>query len=368
MKRTSLIILILLLGINQTIALGSDSNISPEQSKAAIQSSTTETGDSDNTQSDDDYLQLDEEDIKAMGYPEKTDKNNTEEQIELPQATQNEDEIKLDPVDENYTTALNNGKVFLLNAERNYHYDKVEATNMFWDMSKNFQNTYFQDQGNQQPMPILFNTSYIKRSIGCGDTIYVGQDGLSDFNDISVDFVRSNETTYDNGAKIISNNKKFNLTTGIFDSTLNHNMSGGTVISSKRLQLPGVKGNFVFGGGYYTTEQTNSNKNSGGVFAQYNVNRLKLTAQAAKSKYTNSDNLETSLYFEPEYQLTKSLTLKSRFIKNIAQDTNQDEIGLAYKPRKNNPRDLELQVNAINAYSTQSTTNPRINFSAKFKI
>ncbi len=272
-------------------------------------------------------------------------------------------------VEDNDNAKVNeSGALYILQAEKNYRPQMVEAVNMFWDNSKNFINSYYQDSRNMSPMPVLINSSYISTSVNNYTKAYVGQSSLSSFDDTPVYFVRSNETTFNTGFKIVTRSEKFNFSAGTYNSTLNNLLSGGAVISTNPLNLNGIKGSFVLGGGYYTNELENDNKNTGGLFGEYKYKRLKLNLQASESKYTNSSSLETGLYFTPEIQLTDSLSLKTRFIKNITQDTNQDEIGFSYKPLKNNSRNFEFEVNAANTYSPDSTTKQRLRFNASFKI
>ena len=310
---------------------------------------------------EEDYSYLDMDDIKKMGYGvSKNTPVGTSEQVENDTETIELNSAAL--IEQEQTK-----KLFILGAEKQVRYEPVTAVNMFWDMSRNFVNSYYNDPRNQRPMPVMFNSSYLKRSLDDKTTVSVGQSALSGFNDVKVGFVSSNETTFDNGAKIISNGKNVNMSVGVYNSTLNNNFSGGAVLSSKPVVIPGIRGSFVLGGGYYSNEMTSDNKKTGGVFGEYRLNRLKLNAQAAKSKYSSTENLETSLYFTPEFQLTDSISIKTRIVKNISQDRNQDEIGLSYKP-KNNPRDFEFEINAANSYSNDSSGNSKFRFSAKFKI
>lgn len=289
-----------------------------------------------------------------------------DQEIENPEEKYKDYAIKLDSTENN---SLNNsGALFILGAEKVENINDVKAVNTFWDKSKNFSYTYYQDVKNISPMPSLFNTSYLVSKINSQTKAYVGQSTLSDFNDIPVFFVRANETNFDNGFKLVSNANNFNVSVGAFNSTLNNRLSGGAVISTKSINISNIAGNFVLGGGYYSNELDNDNKNTGGLFAEYRYKRLKLNVQGAKSKYANSPNLETGLYFTPEIKLTDSLSLRTRYIKNIAQNTDQGLIGLSYKPVKNNSRDFEFSINAANNYTLSVPTSQMFTFSTKFKI
>lgn len=314
---------------------------------------------------DEDESFLNEEDIKKMGYginpsdkKEDLSKKYEEEEIKL--------DLKKKPSKEKNEESYE--KLFKIGIERQVPYNLYKTENMFWDTSKNFLNTYYQDYRNQLPLPTMINSSYLSREMGSRTSVYVGQTALSSFDDITVDFVRANVTTYDVGAKFITQGNKVNFSTGVYNSTLNHRLSGGAVISSNPFSIPKIRGNFVVGGGLYTNELDQANRNTGGVFGQYQIKRLKLNAQIAKSQYSNTNALDTGLYFVPELQLTDSISVKTRFVQNISQNTNQDEIGLTFSPKKNNPRDFELEFNAANIYSDSELTKQRVRFSASFKL
>ncbi len=343
--------------------------------------------------SSDEYYFLDPEDLKNMGYPigslsdkekkirnnkkqEKSQSSEEHEDIQDNEQINNNDQTSVsdDHGQDEITLRLNGSqeqyeskKTFILQTEVNATYEPIQANNTFWDTSKNFLNTYYSNQMNRRPMPVMFNSSYLKKNIDKNTAVYVGQTYLSDFNNTTVDFIGANTTTFDQGAKVITNTNLLNMSVGMSNSTLNNNLSGGAVVSTNPFSTKWTKGEFIVGAGYYGNELEDDNKRTTGFYGQYKYNRLKLNAQAAKSKYANTEGLETSLYFTPEFQLTDSISIKTRFAKNISQETNQDEIGLSYKP-KNNPRGLELEVRAGNSYSNQSNSAQKFRFSAKFKI
>lgn len=313
----------------------------------------------------DEYSELDEDDIKSMGYginPSDTKQELEQKYEESAVNLKIEDKTAQEKFDER------SQKVFKLGAEKYSDYSVLKTQNMFWDTSENFQKLYYQDYKNRLYLPNMLNSSYITSELNPATSFYVGQRSLSSFDDITVDFVRSNTTTYDVGAKVITRGDSVNFTAGAYNSSLTHLISGGAIIASNPIILPNSMGSFVVGGGYYANEMESDSKNTGGMFAEYRIKRLKLNAEVAKSKYSNTDALETGLYFVPEFQLTDSISVKTRFIKNISQNTNQDEIGLTYKPKKNNPRDLELELNAANTYSDSQVTKQRIRFTATFKL
>lgn len=318
-------------------------------------------------------IDADNADVMPSGFDSDVVIESDEQEIENVEEKYKEYTVKLDDSSSSASRGANtSGALFILGAEKvqykNPYEDEIQANNMFWDKSNNFRNIYFQDYKNISPMPMLINASYLVNSIDSKTKVFVGQSSLSDFNDTPVYFVRANETTFDNGFKIATSTKNLNLSAGSYNSTLNNRLSGGAVVSTNPFKIPKINGSFVVGSGYYSNELDNDNKNTGGLFGEYRYKRLKLNAQAAKSKYANSSDLETGLYFTPEFQLTDSISIKTRFVKNITQDTNQDEIGLSYKPKKHNSRDFEFEINAANTRSQDSLDKQRVRFTAKFKI
>ena len=99
----------------------------------------------------------------------------------------------------------------------------------------------------------------------------------------------------------------------------------------------------------------------------YTYKRLKLNAQVGQSKYSGAIDYDTSLYLMPELKLTDSISLKTRIIRNVTQNTMQDEFAVSFKP-KNNTRNFEFEVNATNKYTETSTINQMIRLSTSFRI
>lgn len=312
------------------------------------------------------FYQMDEGELKEMGYETiPTQSSSGQESSNL----ENEaDAVSLDAKTDSISIPPASEKLFIIGVEKTEDRAPIGADNTFWYDSNNFRNTYYQDEKNNSPLPIMFNNSYLTKQMGKNTTVYLGQTSLGAFKDQSVGFIRANETTFDNGARIVTGTDKVNFTAGIYDSTLDHTMSGGAALSSAPIKIKKIKGSFVFGGGYYTNELAYDNKSTAGLFGQYRFKRLRLALQAAKSKYASSNDLENSLYFVPEFQLTDSISIKTRFIKNIAQNVDQNEIGLCYKPKKYNPRDFEIEFNAANTYEYSQAGKPKFRFFAKFKV
>ena len=123
----------------------------------------------------------------------------------------------------------------------------------------------------------------------------------------------------------------------------------------------------MLGGAYFANEELVNNRTTGGAFAEYTYKRLKFNAQFAQSKYSNDIDYDTSLYFMPELRLTDSISVKTRIIRNVTQNTMQDEFALSFKP-KNNDRNFEFEVNATNKYNQVNAINQSIRLSTSFRI
>ncbi len=278
-------------------------------------------------------------------------------------------ELKLDNVNDEAINAVNGSRIFRLKVnETQYHIENnIKSENMIWDGSKAFSQAFINNSRRLAPIPSVINSSKIDAKVSDRISASFGQTFLNNSIGTSVLFIRANESTYNTGSVLKYNSDKLNIAAGSFASSFNQASSGGVIISSGEMRLPVNTGSFMLGGAYMNNEQQNYNKNTGGFFAEYRYKRLKLNAQTALSRYTNSDTYNTSFYLIPELQITDSLSLKTRFIRNVTQDTMQDEFVLNFKPKKNN-HNLELELSATNQYTDTSTIKQRIKFSTSFKI
>lgn len=277
--------------------------------------------------------------------------------------------LKLDDIDDDALTNINNNRIFKLEInETQYNIEnKIKTENMIWDNSKSFSNAFLNDSRHMAPIPGVINSSKITADISSSLSASLGQTSLNDANGTSLLFVRANESTYNTGSVISYNGEGLNVSVGSFSSSFNHAASGGAILSSNPYYLPKKSGSLTFGGAYFQNEVQEYDKSTGGIFGEYKFKRLKLNAQVAQSKLSNSENYDTSVYFIPEFKLSNSLYLKTRFIRNITQDTMQDELVLTYKPIKNN-RNLEIELNATNQYTDNSTIKQRLKLSTSFRI
>ena len=278
-------------------------------------------------------------------------------------------ELNLNDVDDTALEEVNSDRVFKLKVnETQYRIEQeIKAENMIWDSSKSFSQAFLNDTRHMAPIPGVVNSSKITANLGSSISAQLGQTFLYDANGPSVLFVRANESTYNTGSIISYKGDSLNLSVGSFSSSYNHEASGGAILSSNSIFLPNNAGSFVIGGAYYSNEAQADNKITGGGFVEYTYKRLKLNAQVGQSKFSNAQNCDTSLYFIPEFKLTDSLYLKTRFIRNVSQDTMQDEVVLTYKPIKSK-NNLEIELYATNQYTNNSSIKQRLKLSTSFRI
>ncbi len=282
---------------------------------------------------------------------------------------ENSVELNLNDVDDTALEEVNSDRVFKLKVnETQYRIEQeIKAENMIWDSSKSFSQAFLNDTRHMAPIPGVVNSSKITANLGNSISAQLGQTFLYDANGPSVLFVRANESTYNTGSIISYKGDSLNLSVGSFSSSYNHEASGGAILSSNSIFLPNNAGSFVIGGAYYSNEAQADNKITGGGFVEYTYKRLKLNAQVGQSKFSNAQNCDTSLYFIPEFKLTDSLYLKTRFIRNVSQDTMQDEVVLTYKPIKSK-NNLEIELYATNQYTNNSSIKQRLKLSTSFRI
>lgn len=278
-------------------------------------------------------------------------------------------ELNLDDVNDKALDIVNNTEVFKLQInETQYNIEKnIKNENMIWDGSKAFSQAFFSDSRQMAPIPGVVNSQSIDANISPYLTASLGQTFLNNSLGTSVLFVRTNESTYNTGSVISYKGDILNLAVGSFSSSYNKASSGGAILTTTPFKLPKNTGNFSIGGAYFANEAQEDNKTTSGLFGEYTFKRLKLNAQIGQSKYSNSVNYDTSLYFVPELRISNSLYLKTRFIRNVTRRTMQDELVLTYKPL-NNKHNLEIELNASNQYSDTTSIKQRLKLSTKFSI
>ena len=278
-------------------------------------------------------------------------------------------ELNLDDISDSALDVVNNDRVFKLKVnETQYKIEQnIKSENMIWDGSKMFTQAFVSSAKKMAPIPGVVNSSSISAQVTPDLSATVGQTYLFDSLGPSLLFVRANESMYNTGSVIAYKGDGINLSFGSFSSSSDYMSSGGAILATDAINLPNNAGSFVFGGGYFANEAISTYKTTGGAFAEYTYGRLKLNAQVGKSKYSDSIDYDTSLYFVPELQLTDSISLKTRFIRNVTQHTMQDELALSFKPKSSN-RNFEFEVNATNQYTDNSTISQKIKMTTSFRI
>ena len=278
-------------------------------------------------------------------------------------------ELKLDDIDEENISNVNSERLFKLRVnETQYNIEQnIKNENMIWDGSKAFSQAFINNSRHMAPIPSVINSQNIEAKVSPSLSAKLGQTYLFDSFDSSVLFVRSNESTYNTGSVISYKGDGLNIACGSFSSSYNNASSGGAIIKSNPLLLPNNCGSFAVGSALFSNEGQEFDKTTGGVFTEYKYKRLKLNTQVGQSRYSNSTNPETSIYFIPELRLTDSIYIKTRFIRNITQNTMQDEMALTYKP-KHSKNNLEFEINASNQYDQNSTIKQRLKLTTSFRI
>lgn len=276
-------------------------------------------------------------------------------------------ELKLNEPANDAIYDVNSERLFKIKVNENQYKieNAIKNENMIWDDSNLFKLSVLHGRRYFAPVPSVVNSSKIGTDLASGLSAYAGQVSLHDAAGTSVLFMRANESTYNTGTVMSYRGKKINAATGSFSSSYNHASSGGLILSADAFSSP--LGSFSFGGAFGAKEDTGYDKLTSGLFGEYTYKRLKINAQISSTGYSDKQNHETGLYLIPEFKLTDSLSLKTRFIRNVTQNTLQDELVLSYSPRKSN-NNLSLELNASSYGGEQETQRRRIKFTASFKI
>ncbi len=316
-------------------------------------------------------LEINERENEAEDKPQiQTDSFEEEAIIDVAKRyEENAIELNLDTIDDDALNTVNNDRIFKLKINENqYNIEQnIKAENMFWYGSKLFTQAFTNTQRKLAPIPGVVNSSRLSAQVTPDLSAKIGQTYLFDSLGPSVLFVRANESMYNTGSVIAYKGEGLNLSVGSFSASYNHFSSGGAILATDSIFLPKNAGSFVLGGAYFANEAVSDYKNTGGAFAEYTYKRLKLNAQVGKSKYSKDIEYDTSLYLAPELKLTDSISVKTRFIRNITKESMQDELALSFKP-KNNSRNFEFEINASNQYTETETIKQRIKLSTSFRI
>lgn len=302
-------------------------------------------------------------------------KEDTSEEFEQAAIKEIEDRFNSNTVSLNLNTNddslsdVNYDRVFRLRVnETQYNIEQnIKSETMIWDSSKAFTQAFQQTSTRLSPIPTIINESYVTAKVSPSLSATIGQKYFYNSTGADLLFIRSKETTYNTGSIISYRENGLNLAVSSYMSTHTHNHSGGFILSSDSINLPKNTGSFLVGAASYMTNNDKYNNSTTGVFGAYTYKRLTLNAQVADNKYTGATDYGTSVYFVPQLRLTDSIFVKTRIVRNISQNTNQDELVLTFKP-KNNKNNFEFEINASNHYNQNFNVKQRIKLSTSFKI
>ena len=274
------------------------------------------------------------------------------EQDNIEQTTDDSDDmfapVELDLTDYSYMNDKKNKK-FELSATKEGKPAYVKNTGQVWDEDMLFRYNFYSDEANLRVLPSYGSlNSYINQKLDENTTVMVGQDGISSINGNTVNFAYANSSYYSSGARIDGSAQNFNYSVGAFTETDTLNQELAAIVSTKPSSILNSKGKFYVGGGVFSNLMDGVNKNTSGVFAQYNNDKFSFGTQLARSQYTKSGyNDSSSVHFLTQYKVNDHLSLKNKIVKNFDIDELQGEIGIVYKPLEDTDR-LQFELTAAN--------------------
>ncbi len=294
------------------------------------------------------------------------------EQDNIEQTTDDSDDmfapVELDLTDYSYMNDKKNKK-FELSATKEGKPAYVKNTGQVWDEDMLFRYNFYSDEANLRVLPSYGSlNSYINQKLDENTTVMVGQDGISSINGNTVNFAYANSSYYSSGARIDGSAQNFNYSVGAFTETDTLNQELAAIVSTKPSSVLNSKGKFYVGGGVFSNLMDGVNKNTSGVFAQYNNDKFSFGTQLARSQYTKSGyNDSSSVHFLTQYKVNDHLSLKNKIVKNFDIDELQGEIGIVYKPLEDTDR-LQFELTAANYQSQNVITRQRLKFTTSFKF
>ena len=276
--------------------------------------------------------------------------------------------VELDLTDYSYMNDKKNKK-FELSATKEGKPAYVQNTGQVWDEDMLFRYNFYSDEANLRVLPSYGSlNSYINQKLDENTTVMVGQDGISSINGNTVNFAYANSSYYSSGARIDGSAQNFNYSVGAFTETDTLNQELAAIVSTKPSSILNSKGKFYVGGGVFSNLMDGVNKNTSGVFAQYNNDKFSFGTQLARSQYTKSGyNDSSSVHFLTQYKVNDHLSLKNKIVKNFDIDELQGEIGIVYKPLEDTDR-LQFELTAANYQSQNVITRQRLKFTTSFKF
>lgn len=188
-------------------------------------------------------------------------------------------------------------------------------------------------------------------SIGlCEDTLIFSQEGCVDNSEID------NQEIIDELPliEILLNNENQKQTNSSRQKNIK-NLSGQPELEQKKLFI---------GANKTTNLGFRSISNSSNVYTEYMHSNFSL-----KSSFTQSatSSLQNNFKFEPQFKLTDTIFLNTRYSKNLNTETQQGTMGLCFKPKKN-ANDLLFELGASSYFDGNRDIRQKIEVTTKFKI
>ena len=222
--------------------------------------------------------------------------------------------IELDLTDYYNEKQKKKKKWFALSATKEGEPAYVKNTGQIWDEDKLFRYNFYSNEDNLRVLPSYGSlNSYINQKLDENTTVMIGQDGISSINGDTVNFAYANSSYYSSGARIDGSMKNFNYSVGAFTETDTLNQELAAIVSTKPTSILNSKGKFYTGGGVFSNLMDDVNKNTAGVFVQYNNDKWSLGTQLARSQYSKSGyENSNSVHFLTQYKVNDHLSLKNK--------------------------------------------------------
>ncbi len=293
------------------------------------------------------------------------------ENVDSSQISQQEEDmfapVELDLTD--YTVMNKKNKKFKLSAEISDKQKSVSNKGQIWTDDKIFLYNYYSDENNLRSLPSYGSLgSYLKKDLDENTSVMVGQDGISSINGDTVNFAYLNSSYYSSGVRLDRQSDYLNYSVGAFNETDTLNQQMAAIVSTKPTSINNSNGKFYIGGGVFSNLMNSVNKNTSGLFAQYNNDRWKFGAQVARSSYSKPGyNDSNSAHFLTSYKINDHVSLNNKLVKNFSIDEIQSEVGVTYAPLNDIDR-LQFELTAANYQSQNTITRQRLKFSTSFKF
>lgn len=213
--------------------------------------------------------------------------------------------------------------------------------------------------------------SYIYKDINANRRLYFGQAMLSDSAISNLSFIEQQEYRSNVGAKIAGRGKYFDYEAGLYKSPETNSIASGLVASSKSISLIPNAGSVRFGSGYYAQGRDENALNTYGVFGEYKYNKFKIKSEYARNKYQYTDNVSDNIFIIPELSLTKNLSIKTKYSKEVASENYINDFIIDYSLQgKNNWKVNNIKLEFDASYIRQADTDyyQRFKFVTKYNF